>query len=202
MTSQPLRSRNWSGRQDLDGFLHRRLKAEGFSDLVFDGRPVIGICNSWSSHADLHARIDDPALRIDETSVLVLKHVGPRGAPGMPEGRRTSPVAGGGSSSITCCRPARGATSTSCGAAHRCATRSPPGRRTAERQAANGLFRPSRAGGPEGRRCARRCTVDPAAQRRRSSSHPARTRCAQRRQIPSLRPTFQPRHDAMPTTIV
>src|SRR5207247_878666 len=28
---------------------------------------------------------DDPSLTIDETSVLVLKHVGPKGAPGMPE---------------------------------------------------------------------------------------------------------------------
>lgn len=34
---------------------------------------------------DYHARIDDPALPIDETSVLVLKGVGPVGYPGMPE---------------------------------------------------------------------------------------------------------------------
>jgi dihydroxy-acid dehydratase len=39
----------------------------------------------FEDHADLHARIDDPNLKIDEHSVLVLKHVGPRGAPGMPE---------------------------------------------------------------------------------------------------------------------
>jgi dihydroxy-acid dehydratase len=44
------------------------------------GRAVV-----FEDHADLHARIDDPALPIDETSVLVLKHVGPKGAPGMPE---------------------------------------------------------------------------------------------------------------------
>jgi dihydroxy-acid dehydratase len=30
-------------------------------------------------------RIDDPALEVDENSVLVLKHVGPKGYPGMPE---------------------------------------------------------------------------------------------------------------------
>src|SRR5438046_4099898 len=49
MTAHPLRSRNWFGRNDLDGFVHRSwLKTEGFSDLVFDGRPVIGIANSWS----------------------------------------------------------------------------------------------------------------------------------------------------------
>jgi dihydroxy-acid dehydratase len=39
----------------------------------------------FEDHADIHRRIDDPAVPIDETSVLVLKHVGPRGAPGMPE---------------------------------------------------------------------------------------------------------------------
>ena len=34
---------------------------------------------------DYHARIDDPDLEIDETSVMVLKNVGPKGYPGMPE---------------------------------------------------------------------------------------------------------------------
>ena len=34
---------------------------------------------------DYHERIDDPGLEVDETSVLVLKNVGPIGYPGMPE---------------------------------------------------------------------------------------------------------------------
>lgn len=34
---------------------------------------------------DYHQRIDDPALEIDETSVMILKGVGPVGYPGMPE---------------------------------------------------------------------------------------------------------------------
>jgi dihydroxy-acid dehydratase len=34
---------------------------------------------------DYRARIDDPSLDIDETSVMVLKNCGPRGYPGMPE---------------------------------------------------------------------------------------------------------------------
>ncbi|MCF3108087.1 dihydroxy-acid dehydratase [Niabella sp. CC-SYL272] len=34
---------------------------------------------------DYKARIDDPDLDVDETSVLVLKNVGPKGYPGMPE---------------------------------------------------------------------------------------------------------------------
>jgi L-arabonate dehydrase len=58
MTTQPLRSRNWFGRSDLDGFVHRSwLKTEGFSDLVFDGRPVIGIANSWSELTNCNAHL-------------------------------------------------------------------------------------------------------------------------------------------------
>jgi dihydroxy-acid dehydratase len=34
---------------------------------------------------DYKARIDDPELDVNENSVLVLKNVGPRGYPGMPE---------------------------------------------------------------------------------------------------------------------
>jgi dihydroxy-acid dehydratase len=34
---------------------------------------------------DYHARIDDPDLEVDETSVLVLKNCGPKGYPGMAE---------------------------------------------------------------------------------------------------------------------
>lgn len=34
---------------------------------------------------DMYERIDDPELDVDETSVLVLKNAGPKGAPGMPE---------------------------------------------------------------------------------------------------------------------
>ncbi len=58
MTTQPLRSRNWFGRQDLDGFAHRSwTKSEGFSDVVFDGRPVIGIANSWSELTTCNAHL-------------------------------------------------------------------------------------------------------------------------------------------------
>jgi dihydroxy-acid dehydratase len=34
---------------------------------------------------DLYARVHDPALEVDETSVLVLRNEGPQGGPGMPE---------------------------------------------------------------------------------------------------------------------
>jgi L-arabonate dehydrase len=53
-----LRSRNWFGRSDLDGLVHRSwIKAEGFSDHMFDGRPVIGIANSWSELTNCNAHL-------------------------------------------------------------------------------------------------------------------------------------------------
>ena len=39
----------------------------------------------FASLDDFHARIDDPALDVDERCVLVLQNVGPKGFPGMPE---------------------------------------------------------------------------------------------------------------------
>ena len=39
----------------------------------------------FDDYDDMAARIDDPDLDVDENSVLVLKHAGPVGAPGMPE---------------------------------------------------------------------------------------------------------------------
>jgi L-arabonate dehydrase len=39
----------------------------------------------FESIEDYKARIDDPLLEVDENSVLVLKNVGPKGYPGMPE---------------------------------------------------------------------------------------------------------------------
>jgi L-arabonate dehydrase len=43
------RSQAWFGQQDRDGFVHRSwTKKPGYPDDAFDGRPVIGICNTWS----------------------------------------------------------------------------------------------------------------------------------------------------------
>ena len=58
MTTPTLRSHNWFGKKDLDGFSHRSwIKAEGFSELMFDGRPVIGIANSWSELTNCNAHL-------------------------------------------------------------------------------------------------------------------------------------------------
>src|SRR5215813_13197481 len=44
-----LRSAAWFGLRNRDGFIHRSwMKNQGFPDHLFDGRPVIGICNTWS----------------------------------------------------------------------------------------------------------------------------------------------------------
>jgi L-arabonate dehydrase len=53
------RSAEWLERRDLDGFLHRSwLKSEGFTNDSFRGRPLIGICNSWSElvNCNVHLR--------------------------------------------------------------------------------------------------------------------------------------------------
>ncbi|MCC5982866.1 MAG: dihydroxy-acid dehydratase [Rhodobacteraceae bacterium] len=45
----PRRSAAWYGKLDKDGFIHRSwMKNQGFPDHAFDGRPIIGICNTWS----------------------------------------------------------------------------------------------------------------------------------------------------------
>ena len=44
-----LRSAQWYGKNDKDGFIHRSwMKNQGFPDHAFDGRPVVGLCNTWS----------------------------------------------------------------------------------------------------------------------------------------------------------
>jgi dihydroxy-acid dehydratase len=47
--SRKFRSSEWFGPTDKGGFIHRSwTKNQGFPDHLFDGRPVIGICNTWS----------------------------------------------------------------------------------------------------------------------------------------------------------
>ncbi|MCB0533367.1 MAG: dihydroxy-acid dehydratase [Lewinellaceae bacterium] len=44
-----LRSESWFGSQDKMGFVHRSwLRNQGYPNDAFEGRPVIGICNTWS----------------------------------------------------------------------------------------------------------------------------------------------------------
>lgn len=44
-----MRSSEWFGRQGKYGFIPRSwMRSQGFGPELFDGRPVIGICNTWS----------------------------------------------------------------------------------------------------------------------------------------------------------
>ena len=53
-----LRSAAWYGKADKDGFIHRSwMKSQGLPDDVFDGRPVIGICNTWSQLTPCNAHL-------------------------------------------------------------------------------------------------------------------------------------------------
>ena len=48
-SAHELRSQQWFGRQDRDGFAYRSwVKGKGVPHDQFDGRPVIGICNTFS----------------------------------------------------------------------------------------------------------------------------------------------------------
>ena len=53
-----LRSRDWFGGNDLQGLSNRAyLRAEGFTSQVFDNKPVVGICNSWSELTTCNAHL-------------------------------------------------------------------------------------------------------------------------------------------------
>ncbi len=57
-----LRSQEWYGRQDRDGFMHRSwMKNQGWPHDLFDGRPVIGICNTWSELTPCNAHFREIA---------------------------------------------------------------------------------------------------------------------------------------------
>ena len=60
-----LRSRNWFAPLDKGGFIHRSwMKNQGLPDHLFDGRPVIGICNTWSELTPCNAHFRDIAERV------------------------------------------------------------------------------------------------------------------------------------------
>ncbi|WP_224999119.1 IlvD/Edd family dehydratase [Cesiribacter sp. SM1] len=49
MDEQQLRSRDWFGRSGKDGFIYRAwMKKQGIPAYELEGKPIIGICNTWS----------------------------------------------------------------------------------------------------------------------------------------------------------
>ena len=60
-----LRSTAWFGHQDRDGFNHRAwMRNQGLPSHLFDGRPVIGICNTWSELTPCNAHFRDIAEHV------------------------------------------------------------------------------------------------------------------------------------------
>ena len=61
MPNERLRSEDWFGRSDQSGFIHRSWMKRGIPDHEFDGRPVIGICNTWSELTPCNAHFREIA---------------------------------------------------------------------------------------------------------------------------------------------
>ena len=62
MSVNKLRSSNWFARKGKDGFIYRAwMKNQGIPPDMFEGKPVIGICNNWSELTPCNAHFRDLA---------------------------------------------------------------------------------------------------------------------------------------------
>ena len=62
MDNSNLRSQDWFGRTGKDGFIYRAwMKNQGIPDEEFRGKPVIGICNTWSELTPCNAHFRELA---------------------------------------------------------------------------------------------------------------------------------------------
>lgn len=60
--NKKLRSQEWFGGNDKMGFVHRSwLRNQGYPDDYFEGKPVIGICNTWSDLTPCNGHLRDVA---------------------------------------------------------------------------------------------------------------------------------------------
>ncbi len=58
--TKKLRSQEWFGGQDKMGFVHRSwLRNQGYPNDYFQGKPVIGICNTWSELTPCNGHLRD-----------------------------------------------------------------------------------------------------------------------------------------------
>jgi L-arabonate dehydrase len=65
MKEEKLRSSDWFGRKGKDGFIYRAwMKKQGIPGDEFDGRPVIGICNTWSELTPCNSHFRDLAEHV------------------------------------------------------------------------------------------------------------------------------------------
>jgi dihydroxy-acid dehydratase/L-arabonate dehydrase len=62
---RPLRSAQWFGLQDKNGFMYRSwMKNQGIPEHHFQGKPVIGICNTWSELTPCNTHFRELAERV------------------------------------------------------------------------------------------------------------------------------------------
>ena len=65
MTTKRMRSQAWFGGNSKNAIMHRCwMKNQGMAPDSFDGRPVIGICNTWSELTPCNAHLRDLAERV------------------------------------------------------------------------------------------------------------------------------------------
>lgn len=63
--SDTLRSREWFGREGKDGIIYRAwMKNQGIPPHQFEGKPVVGICNTWSELTPCNAHFRDLAVSV------------------------------------------------------------------------------------------------------------------------------------------
>src|SRR5579885_2685798 len=59
------RSRDWFQTPEYYGLARRAwLRSEGFPRDIFDGKPVVGICNSWSELNNCNAHLREVACAV------------------------------------------------------------------------------------------------------------------------------------------
>jgi len=64
-SKRKLRSQTWFGSHDRDALVHRSwMKNQGIPHDQFDGRPVIGICNTWSQATPCNAHFRELAQHV------------------------------------------------------------------------------------------------------------------------------------------
>jgi dihydroxy-acid dehydratase len=65
MSKDRLRSAEWFSGHGMNAFMHRSwMKNQGLPADIFDGRPVIGICNTWSELTPCNAHLRTLAERV------------------------------------------------------------------------------------------------------------------------------------------
>ena len=63
--NKQLRSQSWFGRDGKDGFIYRAwMKNQGIPHHEFEGKPVIGICNTWSELTPCNAHFRELAQSV------------------------------------------------------------------------------------------------------------------------------------------